>query len=292
MALALFVSACSLGDDDEAQQPGEQTVPAETGPDVEALRAAWAEEVGVACTGRDEQIETLARELPGVVEQDGLAAAAERFAPVEDTMVESLTEAESAPGDEARAQEMAALYQEAGELRIQALQAKYVKRDRQFYALMEQSEAAREEAAAIAAELGAETCAGEAPGPYSTVDGLAAVRWGDRASTLCRERDRAFMSFRPTDTARFEAATRRWLRQTRALATPEQYARQIERFLDQYAASVQAQKDAEAAYLGGNTATGERLTAKGNRLTSKSTELMYEVGFAIGYERFCSAKPA
>ena len=284
MALALFVSACSLGDDDEAQQPGEQSVageqsvPAETGPDVEALRAAWAEEVGVACTGRDEQIETLARELPGVVEEDGLAAAAERFAPVEETMVESLAQAEAAPGDEAQAQEMAALYQEAGELRIQALQAKYVKRDRQFYALMEQSEAAREEADAIAAELGAETCASEAPGPYSTVDGLAAVRWGDRASTLCRERDRAFMSFRPTDIAAFDAASRRWLRQMRALKPPEQYARKIDRFLDQYVASERAHD--------------EGLNAKGNRLSAQSTRLMYDIGFEIGFMGFCSAKPA
>jgi len=137
---------------------------------------------------------------------------------------------------------------------------------------------AREEADAIAAELGAETCASEAPGPYSTVDGLAAVRWGDRASTLCRERDRAFMSFRPTDIAAFDAASRRWLRQMRALKPPEQYARKIDRFLDQYVASERAHD--------------EGLTAKGNRLSSQSTRLMYDIGFEIGFMRFCSAKPA
>ena len=293
VALMLVVAGCSLGggDDDDSQDADEQTGVAETGPDVEALRAAWAEEVGVACTERNEQIETLARGLPSIVERDGLAAAAEPLAAVEATMQTSLAGTEPAPGDEAQAQEMAASYQEAGDLRVQALGAKYAKGDRRFYALMGQSDEARAEADAIAMELGAEACAAEGPGPYATVDGLAAVRWGDRASQLCRARDRAFMSFRPTDVARYEAADRRWLRQTRALRAPEQFAPRIKRFLDKYAASVQAQKQAAAAYLSGDIAAGEQLTAKGNRLVSESTELMYDVGFAIGFKRFCSAKP-
>jgi hypothetical protein len=291
-ALTLLVAGCSFGGgDDEAQSPDEQTGAAETGPDVEALRAAWAEEVAAACTARDEEFETLARALPGVVEQDGFAAAGEPFAATEATMQASLAEAEPAPGDEAQAQEMTALYQEAGDLRVQALGAKYATGDRRYYALMGQADEARAEADAIATELGAEACAAEAPGPYATVDGLAAVRWGDRASQLCRARDRAFMSFRPTDVARYEAADRRWLRQTRALRAPEQYAPRIKRFLDKYAASVQAQRQAAAAYLSGDIAAGEQLTAKGNRLVSESTDIMYGVGFAIGFARFCSAKP-
>lgn len=293
VALVLVVSGCSLGGgDDEAQDAGEETDAAETGPDVEALRSAWAEQVSAACSERAAQIETLAQGLPGVVEEEGWTSAAEPFAPVDEAMLESMSEAEPAPGDEAQSQEMAALYQEAGELRTQALRAKYVKRDRQFYALMEESENAREEADAIATELGADGCAVEPPGPYSTVDGFAAVRWGDQASKLCGERDRAFKGFRPTDTDRFDAATRRWLRQTRALEEPEQYARRIKRFLDQYEASERAQDDALAAYNRGDPATGKRLNDKGNRLSSQSTDLMYDIGIEIGFTRFCSAKPA
>ena len=291
VALALVISGCSLGGgDDEPQDAGEETGAAETGPDVEALRAAWAEEAGAACSEQSTQIEALAQGLPGVVEREGLAAAAEQFAPVEETMLASLNEAEPAPGDEARVQEMTALYQEAGELRIQAVGAKYAKRDRQFYALMEQSDSAREEAAAIATELGAADCAVEPPGPYATVAGLAAVRWGNRASELCSARDRAFASFRPTDTRRFDAATRRWLRATRALEPPEQYARRIDRFLDQYAASERAHDDAFAAYVRGDPATGGQLDDKGNRLSRQSSDLMYDIGFEIGFTSFCSAE--
>ena len=291
-ALTLLVAGCSVGGgDDEAASADEQTGAAETGPDVEALRAAWADEVGTACTERDAEVETLARSLPRVVERNGLAAAAEPVAAAEAALQASLAETEAAPGDEAQAEDMAALYQEAGDLRVQALAVKHAKGDRRFYALMEQSDEARAEADAIATELGAEACAAEAPGPYSTVDGLASVRWGDKASQLCRARDRAFMSFRPTDVARYDAAARRWLRQTRALGAPEQYAPRIKRFLDKYAASLQAQKQAAAAFSSGDIAAGEQLTAKGNRLVSESTKTMYDIGFAIGFVRFCSAKP-
>lgn len=279
VALALLVSGCSLGGgDDEAEETGQETGAADTGPDVEALRAAWAEQVSAACSERHVQSETLARGLPTVVEQEGWATAAEQFAPVEETMQESMSTAEPAPGDEAQAQEMAALYEQAGELRIQAIRAKYVKRDRRFRALMRESENAREQAAAIATELGADGCGAEPPGPYATAEGLAAVRWGDRASKLCRERDRAYMSLRPTDASGFDAVTRRWLRQSRALEEPEKYARRIDRFLDQYEESARA--------------LDQGSTDKSNRLIAKSTELMYQLGFELGFDSFCSTKPA
>jgi len=41
----------------------------------------------------------------------------------------------------------------------------------------------------------------------------------------------------------------------------------------------------------GDFAAGDRLNAKGNRLVGESTEIMYDIGFAIGFDRFCSAKP-
>jgi hypothetical protein len=233
--------------------------------------------VGAACSERDTEIETLAHGLPDVVEQKGLAAAAAQLEPVNQAMLERMNEAEPAPGDEQRAQEMAGYCREAVQAEQQALGNKYVKRDRGYYVLMRQSEAARERAAAIASELGAESCVAEPPGPYASVEGLAAVRWGDRASTLCRKRDRASMGFRPTDVARFDAATRRWLRATQALEPPDQYARRIDRFLDMYAASVRAYD--------------KGLTEKGNRLSTQSTRLMYDIGFEIGFTSFCSAKP-
>jgi hypothetical protein len=292
-AVTLLVAGCSLGgeSDDDAEAADEQTGAAETGPDVEALRAAWADAVDAACTERDEEFETLARALPGVVQRDGLTAAAEPFAAAEATFQESVAAAEPAPGDEAQVEEMTTLYQEAGDLTVQAVGAKFAKGDRNYYALMTQADEASGAADAIATELGAEACAAEPAGPYATAAGLAAVRWGDRASQLCRARDKAFMSFRPTDTARYTAATRRWLRQTRALGFPEQYAPRIKRFLDKYAASLQAQKQSAAAYASGDFAAGDQLNAKGNRLVGESTEIMYDIGFAIGFDRFCSAKP-
>jgi hypothetical protein len=290
--LAMLAAGCSLGGDGNGDEDAadEQTGAAETGPDVEALRAAWAEAVDAACADVDTQIETLAQGLPTAIEQDGLPAAADQLAAAQTALREGLAESEPAPGDEAQVEEMAALYEQAGELRVQALASKYAKGDRRYYALMAQSEEARSEADAIATELGADGCAAEAEGPYATVDGLAAVRWADRASQLCLARDRAFASFRPTDTARFDAATRRWLRQMRSLRPPEEYAPRIKRFLAKYAASIAAQKQADAAYARGDIAAGERVLAKSNRLLQESTELMYQVGFAIGFQSFCSAK--
>jgi hypothetical protein len=291
-ALTLLVAGCSLGGDSDgdAEAPDEQTGAAETGPDVEALRAAWAEAADAACADVDAQIETLAQGLPAAVEQDGLATAAEQLAAAETALQESMAESEAAPGDEAQVEEMAALYEQAGELRMQALGSKYARADRRYYTLMAQSEEARSEADAIATELGADGCAAEAQGPYATLNGLAAIRWADRASKLCLARDRAFASFRPTDTARFDAATRRWLRQVRSLRPPEEYAPRIKRFLEKYAASIAAEKQADAAYASGDFASGEQLLAKSNRLVQESTTLMYELGFAMGFQSFCSAK--
>lgn len=289
VALALCLSGCSLGGgDDEAQDAGGETGVAETGPDSEALRAVWAEEVGAACTERNESIETLARDLPGVVEQEGLVAAAAQFEPINEAMLERMNDAEPAPGDEARAQEMAGFYQEAAQLAVQALGTEYTRRDRGFYALIRQSEAAREEADAIAAELGARDCAVEPAGAYANAAAFAAVRWGDRASKLCRARDRTFARLRPTDTARFEAATRLWLRQMRTLHPPTRYARRIDRFLAQQVASDRAVDAADIAFARGDVAVGEALVEKSNRLSSRSSELMYQVGFEIGFENFCS----
>ncbi len=219
-ALTLLVAGCSLGGESEGDaEADEQTGTAETGPDVEALRAAWAEAVDTACADLDAQIATLAQGLPAAVEQDGLAAAAEQLTAAETALQEGLAGSEPAPGDEAQVEEMAALYEQAGQLRMQAFGSKYAKADRRYYTLMSQSEEARAEADAIATELGADGCAAEAQGPYATLDGLAAVRWADRASQLCLARDQAFASFRPTDTARFDAATRRWLRQVAVAQT-------------------------------------------------------------------------
>jgi hypothetical protein len=292
-ALVLLVAGCSLGGESEGDEEAadEQTGAAETGPDVEALRAAWAEAADTACADADAQIETLAQGLPAAVEEDGIAAASEQLATAETTLQEGLAEGEPAPGDEAQVEELAALYEQAGELRTQAFGSKYAKADRRYYTLMAQSEEARSEADAIATELGADGCAAEAQGPYATLDGLAAVRWADQASQLCLARDRAFASFRPTDTARFDAATRAWLRQVRALRPPEEYAPGIKRFLAKYAASIAAQEQVDALYASGDVASGEKLLAKSNRLVSESTTLMYDLGFAIGFQSFCSAKP-
>ena len=44
-------------------------------------------------------------------------------------------------------------------------------------------------------------------------------------------------------------------------------------------------------YAKSERAYKEGLTEKGNRLSSESTRLMYDIGFEIGFTRFCSAKP-
>jgi hypothetical protein len=297
VAAALCVSACSLaegdgdGDVQEADGAGGPAAPApapEPEPDAEVLRGGWAAEVSGACAERNVQIEALARVLPEVVEEKGLAVAAARFAPVDRTLEQRLDDAEPAPGDEERAQEMAARLREAGAAWSRALGARYLEGDRGFYALMRRSAAAREQAAAIATELGAQGCAVGPRGAYATVAGLAAVRWGDRASKLCRARDRTFSRLRSTDTARFEAATRLWLRQMRALRAPKRYARRIDRFLDQQAASERALDAADVAFARNRRAAGEALVDTSNRLTSRSSELMYRIAFEIGFQSFCS----
>ncbi len=52
-----------------------------------------------------------------------------------------------------------------------------------------------------------------------------------------------------------------------------------------------AEKQADAAYASGDVASGEQLLAKSNRLVQESTTLMYDLGFAIGFQSFCQAKP-
>ncbi|MGH3036734.1 MAG: hypothetical protein ACRDMU_06085 [Gaiellaceae bacterium] len=292
----MLVSACSLGGGDgEAQEAGDvagapvTVAPApESEPDAEVLRAAWAAEVSGACAERNVQIEALARVLPGVVEERGLAGAAARFAPVDRTLGQRVDDADPAPGDEKRAEEMAARLREAGAAWSRALGARYVERDHRFYALMRRSAAAHERAAAIATELGAQGCAVGPRGAYATVAGLAAVRWGERASTLCRARDRTFSQLRPTATARFEAATQLWLRQMRALRAPNRYAGRIDRFLDQQAAAQRALDAADVAFARNHPAVGEALVDQSNRLTARSSDLMYRVAFEIGFTSFCS----
>jgi hypothetical protein len=295
VAAALCVSGCSLdGGDDEVQEAGAAGGPAapapapEPEPDAEVLRAAWAAEVGAACAERNVQIEALARVLPGVVEDKGLVAAAARLAPVDRTLGQRLDDAEPAPGDEERAQEMTARLREAGAAWTRALGARYLEGDRRFYALMRRSAAARERAAAVATELGAQGCAVGPRSAYATVAGLAAVRWGYRASRLCRARDRTFARLRPTATARFEAATLLWLRQMRALRPPNRYAGRIDRFLDQQTAAERALDAADGAFARNRPAVGEALVDKSNRLTARSSELMYRVASEIGFTSFCS----
>ena len=294
VAAALCVSGCSAGGDDGEVQEAGGAAPAaappqpETEPDPGLLRTAWAVEVEAACAARNEQIEGLARNLPAVVEQRGLAGAAAQFVPVDRTLLQRLSDAEPAPGDEERAHELAARLREAGAARSQALGAQYLERDRRFYALMRRSATARGRAAAIATELGAQGCAVGPRGAYATAAGLAAVRWGDRASKLCRARDRTFARLRPTATARFEAATQLWLRQMRALRAPNRYAGRINRFLDQQAAAERALDAADVAFARNRPVIGEALVDKSNRLTSRSSELMYRVALEIGFTSFCS----
>ena len=229
------------------------------------------------------------RALPGVVQRDGLAAAAEPFAAAEATLQESVAAAEPAPGDEAQVEEMTSMYQEAGDLTVQAVGAKSAKGDGCPDGQARLGEARRPTRWRRTSARRA--CATPPAGPYATVGGLAAVRWGDRASQLCRARDKSFMSFQPDGHGSVRS-------RHPPLAAPDARARvsravrpRIKRFLDKYAASLQAQAQANTAFSSGDNSTGEQLNAKGNRLVSESTDIMYKIGFAIGFDRFCSAKP-
>ena len=68
--------------------------------------------------------------LPGVVQRDGLAAAAESLAAADATMQTSVAAAEPAPGDEAQVEEMAAADQEASDLTAQAVRCEVRERRR------------------------------------------------------------------------------------------------------------------------------------------------------------------
>ena len=297
LAIAVLAVGCMGGGDGGGGGGGEeldggeaQEAQTDTGPDVEALRAEWADAAGAACSARSAAVEDVARTLAGTVESEGLPAAGTQLADADATAAAAIREAEPAPGDEAQAEEMAALLERAAELRGRALAAPYRRGDRRFYTLIEQANAVSADAEAIAAELGATGCADGGAGLYSTTDELLAVRWGDRASRLCRTRDRTFTRLRPTDVTRFEAAARRWLRETRALESPKRYARRIGRALDMYAESLEASEASAAAAAGGDVAALEALNAKTNRLTVQSSKLLYGVGFEIGFEGFCSAR--
>lgn len=280
MALAVGCMGGGGADEEEAGRTSGAagtTGSAETGPDVALLREEWAQAADAACAARDEAIAGITRALPDTVEQEGLAGASSGLADVTRPAIVALDDANPAPGDEEAAARMIELYTETLTLEAKALGSAYKKEDRRFYALMGEAEETREEADSLAGDLGATRCTEHAAGPYADVDGLAAVRWGAQASEFCRERDKAFGRLRPTDLSGFEAASTRWLRQMRLLATPKQYAREIERFLDMYAQSSQASR--------------RGAIEEANRLVRKSTELMYDVGFTIGFDRFCSARP-
>ena len=143
---------------------------------------------------------------------------------------------------------------------------------------MADADAARAEADAIADELGASACTRQTAGPYAGREGLAAVRWGLRASELCRARDRAFGRLRSTDVEGFERVDAQFLARMRTLARPKPYAARINRLLKLYAGHVQASKRGDYT--------------ESNRLSERSTSLVYDLGFELGYERFCSARPA
>jgi hypothetical protein len=272
-AFGAVAVGCSLGGGGEQEEAETRT----TGPDAAALRHEWAQKANTACSARNDAIADVMKALPSIVERQGLRAAASRLTRNTQKAVADLGEADPAPGDEGRTTEMVALYKQALTLQAQALAAPYNKRDRRFYARMRKADEGRKQADAIAVDLGATSCAEQA-GPYAGIDEVAAIRWGDRASKLCRARDRDFGRLRPTDIAAFDAVSMHWLRQMRTLASPKRYARKIERFLDLYAASVRASM--RGSY------------EESNRLSERSSDLMYDIGFAIGFERFCSARPA
>lgn len=292
---AALVAGCSLGGgggDAGGEGGGATGTPQETGPDVEALRAAWAEAVNRACADGAAEIAQFALGLPVLVERRELSGAAAELASIEEGVAARMREVAPAPGDEELVEGMVTLYEQAGELRSRALAVPYAKRDRKFYAHFGSSEEARAEANAIAADLGATECTKEPPGRYASVDELAAVRWGDRASTLCRARDRTQMRLRPTDAAAHEAAARKWLRETRGLEPPKRYARKIKRSLDLFEEHFSTLEATSAAFNAGDIAGGEALNEKTNRLLRQSTDLFYDVGITIGFQRFCSTRPA
>jgi hypothetical protein len=248
----------------------------QTGPDVEAERAQWAEAVNGACGSHGDALSVVIRDLPATVERDGLDAGASQMTEAAEETVNELRQAEPASGDEEQAASLVGGYEEAWTLEAQALAAPYRKQERRFARLMDDSEAARAEADAFAAELGANDCANEQAGPYAGRGGLAAVRWGLRVSELCRARDQAWRKLRPTDIAAFDRVSARFLAQLKTLPPPEPYRKRAAKLLKQYGEYVTSSQRGDFE--------------RANQLSESTSKLMYDLGFDIGFQRFCTAK--
>jgi len=273
----IFATGCSLGGADAADtQASPTTSAAAEEVDVEALRGEWAAEVNDACGSRAERLVRVARDLPATIERRGFKAGGARLETIADETVAEMREAEPAPGDEDRAAEMIDRYEEAWALEARAVGAPYKTRDNRFASLMDQADAAREEADAIAAELGADECAKKVPGPYADRNGFAAVRWGMRASEICRARNDVFKSLRSTDTAGFERADEQFFAEMKTLARPKPYAKRINRFMRDYAGHMAALKRNDVD--------------ESNRLSGRASSLLYDLGFELAYDRFCGAR--
>ena len=123
-ALTLLVAGCSLGGESEATSLGRRRADGSRR-DRPGRRSA---EGRLGGSGRRRLRATPTRRsrrsLKGYqppLSEDGLAAAAESAGSRRATLQEGLAEAEPAPGDEAQVEEMAALYEQAGALRTQAV---------------------------------------------------------------------------------------------------------------------------------------------------------------------------
>jgi hypothetical protein len=283
VALASISSACSSGGDSgesaAAQTAGETAEESLSGATTEEngeARAIWVAAVDDACDERAGRIASVARDLPRTIERGGFQAGGAAMRDTAEDALAAIREAELAPDDAELGADLTAGYENAWLLEARAVAAPYKPRDRRFLALMNQAGEATDEANELADELGVTTCGKEVSGPYASTNGYAAVRWGMRASQLCRARDRAFGRLRSTDIAGFDRVSAQFLARMRTLARPEPYAQRINRFLRDYAASLEASRQ------------GDFETS--NRLVEKSSTLLYSLGFDIGYNKFCSTQ--
>ena len=280
-AVAVVLVGCSGGGSNEsavgptATQAAQESGSA-TGDDaeVEALRTSWAATVDEACRARASALASVARDLPATIERGGFKAGGQAVRTSAEDALAAMGEAELASGDEELGAEFVDSYGEAWALEARAVAAPYKQQDRRFFALMEQASAARADANALVGELGVTTCGDDDSGPYASTNAYAAVRWGMRASEFCRVRDTAFRKLRSTDLAGFDRVSAEFLAHMQTLAQPEPYTRRIKRLLREYAAQVDASK------------RGDFDTS--NRLSEETTTLLYDLGFDIGYTRFCS----
>ena len=97
-------------------------------------------------------------------------------------------------------------------------------------------------------------------------------------SQVCRARDRAYRKLRSTDLAGFDRLSAQFLAQVQMLRAPEPYAKRIARFLKQYEQYVAASQRGDHE--------------RANQLSETSSGLVYDLGFDMGFQRFCSARPA